>query len=339
LSALAPNLLVLRVSRLALGIFQAGLLPASTLILARWCPVWRRGFATAILNSFMIIGGALVAFLTGLLIEPLGWRPLLMLYAVPGLLWAAWFARWFRDQPHDHPAVNEAERALLEGESGTTERVATRAPVPWLLILLSGALWFICLQQACRAGVYRFFDLMLPTYLQDVRHKEISDANLWASVTLLAGVFGGPVGGSLSDWVLTRTGSRRLARQGVAIASIGVALGCYIVAFLIPNTSAAVLMASIGLFIMTFSSPCAFALTMDMGGRNLGVVFGLVNMTGNLGSWAFTKFLPRVVEHQGWDAALFVFAALHVVAILCWLPLNPNGVIGETAETTPQPKE
>ena len=78
---------------------------------------------------------------------------------------------------------------------------------------------------------------------------------------------------------------------------------------------------------------------MDMGGRNLGVIFGTMNMAGNLGAWAFTKFIPRVVTWRGWDAALLVFAGMHVVAIVCWLLLNPNGFIGERVNRIPASEE
>ena len=70
--------------------------------------------------------------------------------------------------------------------------------------------------------------------------------------------------------MLVRTGSRRFARQGVAIGSIVVALFIWWLASLIPDVRGAVLLAGLGILIFTFSSPCAYALTMDMGGRNLG---------------------------------------------------------------------
>jgi cyanate permease len=64
-----------------------------------------------------------------------------------------------------------------------------------------------------------------------------------------------------------------------------------------------------------------------------------MNMVGNLGSWAVSKYFPYVVQWRGWDEALLAFALLHVIAVLLWLPINPNGVIGERAETASPPKE
>jgi len=177
--------------------------------------------------------------------------------------------------------------------------------------------------------------MWLPTYLQEVRGQSVTTANYWTSLPLLAGVVGGPIGGMLSDWVLIRTGSRRAARQGVTIGSIVVALILYGLAFQAADVEGAMLWVSLGVFIWTFSSPCAYALTMDVGGRNLGVIFATMNMAGNLGAWAFTTFLPRVVEGQVWDRALLLFAAMQIVAIACWLCLNPNGVLGYPSE--PQP--
>ena len=74
-----------------------------------------RGIATAWLNTFMILGGVVGTFISGRLLGPIGWRGLLVAYSVPGVLWALWFAWWFRSRPADHPGVNEAERRLIDG--------------------------------------------------------------------------------------------------------------------------------------------------------------------------------------------------------------------------------
>ena len=391
-TAAATNLPALLGARWAMGALQAGIFPCCTMILAAWYPSTRRGFASAILNSFMLIGGVIASVVTGLLIEPLGWRWLFVLYALPGLAWAAWFAVWFRNTPREHPAVNGAELAIIAPQTinmpasnirdaGTSSQsflggaepddsiaanrdaLATeqspnqswdrqraaevrdlvqrvvKPSIPWTAIFLSSALWLICIQQFCRAGTMRFFDQWLPTYLQEARGQTRVAANLWTSLPLWAGVIGGPIGGILSDFVLARTRSRRFARQGVAIGSIVVALFIWWLASLIPDVRGAVLLAGLGILIFTFSSPCAYALSMDMGGRNLGIIFGTMNMAGNLGAWAFTKFIPRVVTWRGWDGALLVFAGMHLVAIVCWLLLNPNGLIGERADAAADSKE
>lgn len=336
LTALARNREELMVARWAMGALQAGIFPCCTMILAAWYPATRRGFASAMLNSCMVLGGVIAPAVTARLIGPLGWRWLFFAYALPGLAWAIWFAFWFRNRPRQHHGVNAAELALIGADSSppTAPAKTTRPPIPWK-IFLSWALLMICIQQFCRAGALRFFDQWLPTYLQEARSLTKEAANSWTSNLAWAGVIGGPIGGILSDWVLARIGSRRLARQGVTIASLLACLVVYVLAYQIADITGALWMGALGLCIMTFSAPVAYALTMDMGGRNLGLIFATMNMAGNLGAWAFTTFVPVVVQWRGWDAALFVFAAMHVVAVVCWLFLNPSGIIGERASAHP----
>jgi ACS family glucarate transporter-like MFS transporter len=333
-TAAATSKVALIGTRGLMGAFQAGIFPCSTMLLATWYPATRRGFTSAMLNSFMLSGGVIASWLTAKLIGPLGWRWLFLLYAVPGLAWAAWFAWWFRNRPQEHPSVNAAELAIISSDCSTQKKSTNSSKVPWLAIFLSSTLWLICIQQFCRAGALRFFDYWLPTYLQETRGQSVESANYWTSLPLLSGVIGGPIGGVLSDFVLVRTGSRRAARQGVTIGSVVVGLVIYALAYQVADVAGSVILASLGVLIWTFSSACSYALTMDMGGRNLGVIFATMNMAGNLGAWAFITFLPHFVRGKNWDSALLVFAAMHVVAIVCWFFLNPNGIIGESPNTS-----
>jgi len=326
--------------RLLMGVFQAGLLPSATIILAAWLPPTQRGTASGLLNSFMLIGGALNANFTGLLLDPLGWRGLFLLYSIPGLIWALLFVVWFRNRPADHPAVNDAELAVIgEGQAIDDPAAVVRRPVSWA-ILLSGALYCICLQQFFRAGANRFADQWLPTYLQEGRHVGKELANQLTSLPQWGGVIGGFVGGLLSDWLLARTGSRGVARKGLAVASLVGCMALYAVAYVVPDVTLAMVLFSVAMLVFFFSATCAYAITMDMGGRNLGVVFGLMNMAGNFGAYAFTAVVPRLNDHYkgDWTATLVLFAAMHVAALVFWLPLDPNGVIGER-EPVPEPKE
>ena len=132
------------------------------------------------------------------------------------------------------------------------------------------------------------------------------------------------MGGLLSDFVFRRTGSLRLARNGVALFSLFGSVVLYFVAYPITNIYASSAVFGLGLLLFSFSSPCAYALAIDMGGKNLAIVFSLMNMAGNLGAWAFVSFLPSLAQSRGWDAALMVFVAMHLVAAVCWMGLDPN---------------
>jgi ACS family glucarate transporter-like MFS transporter len=336
LCALATALPTLVAGRALMGALQAGIFPCSTLILAAWYPASRRGFATAMLTSFMYIGGAVSSDLTGRLLGPLGWRGVFLAFALPGLAWAAWFAVWFRNRPAQHPRVNPAELALLPAADAALAKAASPAgPTPWLAIFLSPALVMICVQQFARSGAIRFLDNWLPTYLQEARHETVVVAGALAKWPQLGAMVGVLLGGALSDAVLARTGSRRAGRNGVAIGCLLFGTACYVAVFFLSDPRLAVLALSVGSMVSATANPCVYALTMDMGGRNLGIVFGTMNMAGNLGSWAFAWAVPRLVSHGGWDTALAVFAGLHLFAAVCWLLINPNGTIGERPPASP----
>src|SRR5205085_1914469 len=298
LCALAHSLSTLVVGRAIMGALQAGIFPCSTLILAAWYPASRRGFATAMLTSFMYVGGAVSTDLTARLLGPLGWRGVFLTFALPGLAWAAWFAFWFRNRPAQHPSVNPAELALLPRPSeGPDKAGRPTAPTPWLAIFLSPALVMICVQQFARSGAIRFLDMWLPTYLQEARHETVAAAGALAKWPQLGAMVGVILGGALSDAVLARTGSRRAGRNGVAVGCLLVGTACYVAAFFLSDARLAVLALSVGSMVSASANPCVYALTMDMGGRNLGVAFGTMNMAGNLGSWAFAWYIPRLVGH------------------------------------------
>jgi MFS family permease len=374
LCALATGFLELYLGRLAMGALQAGVFPCATLILQVWYPSTQRGLATALLNSFMLLGSAGGVMLAGYLLEPLGWRGVFLLYAGPGLVWAAWFVWWFRNNPAEHAGVNQAELDLLAGPppdlplltprpgarelagapsggivapspvsalpsrppdslphlpAAATEEAVARPAATWLLVLTSVPLLLLCTQQCFRAAANRLFDSRLPTYLERQRGLSKKDAAVLSSYPQWAGIVGGIFGGALSDLVLRRTRSRRLARNGIAILSLFSSMAVYLAAWFVADTTQAMLVLSAGAFLFCFSSPCAYALCIDIGGKHLAVVFGLMNMVGNLGSTLFVSSIMTLVRLGGWEMALMIWLGLHLAAIVCWFFLDPNVVIGE----------
>src|SRR5262249_61402767 len=65
------------------------------------------GFGIAVTAG--ALGGAITQPLTAWLLPLLGWRRIFEVYALVGIAWALVWFLWFRDDPHDHTAVNAAE--------------------------------------------------------------------------------------------------------------------------------------------------------------------------------------------------------------------------------------
>ena len=203
---------------------------------------------------------------------------------------------------------------------------------PWLALFSSPALWWICGQQWFRAAGYMFFTSWFATYLQETRGVSIARSGFLNMLPLLAVVVGGILGGALSDWLLKRTGRRDFARRWMAMLCLFTCGGLIFWALILDDALAAVLVISAGSFFAALAAPCAYTMTIDMGGAHVATVNATMNMIGNLGAWAFPIAVPWLLARFGsWDAVLVVFGALYVGAALAWLLLKPDGTVVEQA--------
>jgi MFS family permease len=356
---LVTNLPLLLATRIGMGAAQAGVFPCSIPTVRSWIPEARRSLATGMLGSFMSVGGALGAMLMGVLLPTIGWRAAFVLFALPGFAFAVLFFVWFRDRPEQHAAVNDAERELIRrGTQGGRARAAAGSQASgagmtsdegrltndltlaaskgqsagqWLWALL--AIGALCGQQAFRGAAYIFFASWFATFLRETRGVGDMAAGALNGLPLLAVVIGSPAGGLLSDLVLSLTGSLRWSRQGVATFGM---LSCAVlmaVSMLIANVWLAVLVISAGSFFSAFGGPCAYAATIDMGGRHAPTVFSTMNMMGNFGAFLFPMAVPLLLQvgvpagKSNWSLVLLVFAAMFVGAALCWLMADGKATV------------
>jgi sugar phosphate permease len=325
---------IMVIMRMAMGVAQAGLVPGCMGVISRWIPRTGQGFAAGSLGGFMSVGGVIAAPLTAWLIVACGWRWAFALYAIPGILWAAWFRGWFRNQPAEHPRVNAAELELIQ--AGSPVPVAGSASgektVPWAQILTSPAMGWICAQQFFRAAGYIFFSTWFATYLQEARGVKLISSALLTMLPLLADVGGSLLGGALSDAVLRRTGSVKLARRGLSIAAMLVCALLTFSAYFFTDVYVIVLIISAGTFVAAIGNPCSCAMTMTMGGSHVATVMSMMNMSGNLGAALFPLAVPALLAATGsWNAVLLGFGGLYVAAAVCWCFLKVEGTVMDQA--------
>src|SRR4051794_32627644 len=109
--------LLLLLVRFLFGAGEAGALPNAARVISPWFPPRRRGAAQALISPSAQIGGATAPWVAAYFIQSpyVGWRLAFAIFGSLGLVWAFFFARWFRDDPATHPAVNDAERRYILG--------------------------------------------------------------------------------------------------------------------------------------------------------------------------------------------------------------------------------
>ena len=107
-----PSLLALRA---LFGAGEAGAWPTVARALSRWFPEQERGTAQGIFFMGAHLGGGLTPLLVAAIASRIGWRATFPVLSVFGFVWAAFWFRWYRDEPRDHPSVSADELAWIEG--------------------------------------------------------------------------------------------------------------------------------------------------------------------------------------------------------------------------------
>ncbi|RIL02173.1 MAG: MFS transporter, partial [Proteobacteria bacterium] len=186
------------------GMGEAGVLPSLARAFGRWLPVRERGRAFGLTIMAGALGGAATQPLVVAILQQVSWRHAFPLFGAVGVVWAAaWFA-WFRDDPREHRGVDAAERA----EIGEPAHDAAHPPVPWAMLVRSRNLWAICAMYFGAIYGWYFYLTWLPTYLLRARGFELGAVGWLAALPLLGIAAGSLAGGLLADALTRRFGAR-----------------------------------------------------------------------------------------------------------------------------------
>lgn len=344
LTGAATGLLSLIAIRFLFGAGEAGAFPNTARILARWFPLEQRGFAQGMINSTALFGGAAAPVAAAYLIDLVGWRWAFVIFALPGIAWAMVFHRWFHDEPRDHPAVNQAERDLIE--RSTSRSTETRHPrIPWRLVLTSRNMWLLGFVLACSAfNSYMYFS-WYPTYLESGRAVESKLSGWLSSLVLTGGACGSLAGGTLADYLLRKTGSKRWSRSGLGAAALSSAALMLIIAVQTDSSVGSALWTTGAVFAAFTTLASWWGAVTDISGRHLGALFGLMNSLGGLGAIASQLFVGYFADwmkelgYSGraqWDPIFYVYAVVLLAGAVGWLLIDASRPIAPEASDSPE---
>jgi len=324
------SFLTLWVTRFLFGAGEAGCFPNLTKSFTAWLPPVEHVRAQGIMWTFARWGGAFTPLLVVWVLQYVTWRQAFTVFGALGVVWAIFFYRWYRDNPRDHPSVNAAELALLEG----SERLASgHGRVPWKKLLTSRSVLLLWLQYGCLSFPWYFNITWLPTYLQQYWKLDKSQAAQLAVLPLFFGGLGSLFCGSISAWFARRAGLTRSRRVMACTGFLGAGL---FMALAIQFHDPKWVMLSMGLagFCNDLAMPPSWAACMDIGGRYAGTVSGSMNMMGNLAGFASQVIGGYILNatHRDWNIFLYLMAAIYLAGSLIWPLIDPETPI----ETAPE---
>jgi ACS family glucarate transporter-like MFS transporter len=320
----ASSARMMMVVRFLFGAGEAGCFPNITKAFSTWLPKSERVRAQSVLWLAARWGGAVTPLLVlGVLNALSSWRRAFQVFGGLGFVWGVLFFLWFRDNPHEHPGVNQAERKLL---TEVDNLGSSHANVPWRAFFTSASAWLLWTQYACLSYVWYFYVTWFPKYLDGAHGKTLGPVALavLAGLPLFGGGFGSLIAGFCAAPLARRIGGMGRARKALAATGFVAASGLFLGSMYMKDPVwMAVLIGLAGLF-NDFVLPCAWGSCMDVGGKFAGTFSGSMNMMGNLGGFVAPIATGYILDITGsWNLAFYISAGVYLVGAVCWLLVDP----------------
>jgi len=199
------------------------------------------------------------------------WRGSFVVVGIAGFVWVAAWYWYFRDDPHEHPAITDEELAVLP-----KRREKGPAPaVPWGPLI--SRMWPVTLTYFCYGWCLWLYLSFLLIFFKDKFSLSTNETALFATIVYTIGAVGNTIGGVFSDRILHKTSNVRKARVGAAVFGfVGALLSLLPILQLSDKVMVAVCL-SAGFFFAEMVIGPMWAIPMDIAPKYSGTASGLMN--------------------------------------------------------------
>lgn len=301
--------------RVLLGIGESVLLPGNLKLVNILFAPRDRGLPTGMCTSGTRLGLALGAPLVAWLTLRYGWR---LMFAIVGFSAFAWLLPWVLVYPgRSSLAINTSGRQRAAGERRGWGFTLDRNLVGCCLGYFS-------------FGYYQYMLMTwLPDYFVHVRHFQLLQAGIYASLSYLIWGLGAAAGGWFGDSLIRRGWDETRVRKWVVTASFATGL-LLIPAIRAANATSAMLLLA-GASLVGLSSANALVILQDCAPLGeVGAWAGAANFVGNLGGVLSPLVAGILISRTGAYFPGFALATLVLIAgvLPYWLlvgDLKPRG--------------
>ena len=307
-SGWAGSFVILLVTRLFVGVGEAGYGPAAPTIISDFYPVARRGTVLAWFYVAIPVGSALGYVVGGYVGgTSLGWRWAFYLVTIPGLLLGIW-SLFMPEPPRGH------------ADGGTSHALPKWGDYAKLIHNRS----YVLNTAAIAAMTFAIggISFWMPRYLTETRGLPNNAKLIFGGITVVAGLGATLLGGWAGDKLRPRFGGSYFLVSGIAIL-----IACpFVIAMLyVPFPAAWGLLFGAVFFLFFNTGPSNTALANVVHPSVRASAFAVnIFFIHLLGDAPSPPVLGYVADHHGWNAAFGVVAAAMAVAGALWLIGAPH---------------
>src|SRR5262249_7588028 len=155
-------------------------------------------------------------------------------------------------------------------------------PIPWALVLVNRSIWTLAFITICGAfNSYLYFS-WFPKYLQNARGVGQVEAG-WLASLVLAGAAAGTLAGGVVDDLLRRRGLAG-GRRWLGACAYLLAAGFLVLGLLSESPRAMAAWAALSCLAALCMLPIWWSCAIEVSGRHVGSLFGLMNGLGVVGA-------------------------------------------------------
>ncbi|HXO03406.1 MAG TPA: MFS transporter [Stellaceae bacterium] len=313
--------------RFALGMGEGATLPAATRALAKWTSDASRGFGIGLTHAAGRLGAGVTAPVVAFLITWLSWR---WSFVVLGIVTAFWSVLWlwyFRDDPRDHPGISPAEVAAL---TAGPARPGGSGPVPWRrLVPRMAPMMIVYFSMGWTGWLYVTW---MPSLFSKNYGLDLKKSALFYAATFLCAMVAEFFGGVISDYLLRRTGSKRIARSLLVSVCLILALMALVPAILVHDLIPGIAAFTAALFFLDTAISPMWIATTDIAPEYAGSSSALMNAAGAVAGILSPVAFGWILDRTGsWTLPFAVSMALMLLGSVTAFWIRPDEELGADA--------
>jgi ACS family hexuronate transporter-like MFS transporter len=318
--------------RTLLGITEGPHFPALTRVVADWLPIRERARATAYGLAAVPFASVIGAPLISNLVISFGWKAMFAILGMVGIFWSGIWLLAFRDDPRKSPYVSQAEadfivadrQLLLPAQASQGSRSITPGKkTSWHFMLFEPSL--LANNIAFFAfGYLLFFALTwLPGYFEHTYNMQLKQVGTYVIAPWLTAAILLPAAGWLSDWLLAKTGSMRIARSHLIWICQLLSLLCFIPLLFVHSLNFTILMISLGVGLGLMPNSAFYALNCDLAHDRAATSIGIMDAFFALAGILAPILTGLVAKATGeFTGAFAILIGINLIAVIAVLTLQ-----------------